>query len=474
VSDGCGCGGKTAEEIRRDVYDNPGEAMNRAKEMGCNGIHTHEEGGRTVFMPCRTHEEYREKNDGRDVGERDAEAYMFKRPMMGSVCPPGTILKAGICEPITVTCELVVDEIEAIVEASSGNQYYRISGIAFHAGVNKNGWGITASLAKKIAKDLMVGSDVTLNHPKSVNGKFVRNTDGRLEETNIGRVTEASYHKGDDEEKEYTVRYSAIITKRDAFAMMESGIHLQAGYGVSIGGSGIPTEVYQAEDDPERKIMIFGNDFDFDHLAMVHKPAYPNANVDMMEKVNMDEEPKPKEMPEASIKYRTDSREVESEDDNMTDENMNENLAAELEALQAEMVLREARIAEFEAAEAARAEESRLALVMEASELGLKGHEDFSADTLSSLIASWNEAHPAPEPVEMAPATPASTEPVEASEAPAEFTPVVASFLNGEKIETPEDVYARAWNAWASAWNRTLTNVEASTMRAPTFTEMNN
>ena len=74
----------------------------------------------------------------------------------------------------------------------------------------------------------------------------------------------------------------------------------------------------------------------------------------------------------------------------------------------------------------------------------------------------------------MAPATPASTEPVEASEAPAEFTPVVASFLNGEKIETPEDVYARAWNAWASAWNRTLTNVEASTMRAPTFAEMNN
>ncbi len=40
--------------IRKDVFDNPAEAMNRAKEMGLDGIHSHEEDGKTVFMPGKT------------------------------------------------------------------------------------------------------------------------------------------------------------------------------------------------------------------------------------------------------------------------------------------------------------------------------------------------------------------------------------------------------------------------------------
>ena len=46
------------EEIRTDVFDNPGEANARAKEIGCVGIHSHDENGKTIFMPCETHDEY--------------------------------------------------------------------------------------------------------------------------------------------------------------------------------------------------------------------------------------------------------------------------------------------------------------------------------------------------------------------------------------------------------------------------------
>ena len=48
------------EEIRKDVFDNPAEANARAKQIGCEGIHSHDEDGNKVFMPCATHEEYTE------------------------------------------------------------------------------------------------------------------------------------------------------------------------------------------------------------------------------------------------------------------------------------------------------------------------------------------------------------------------------------------------------------------------------
>ena len=45
----------------KDVFDNPGEAMNRSKELSCAvGVHTHKVNGKNVFMPCKTHDEYEE------------------------------------------------------------------------------------------------------------------------------------------------------------------------------------------------------------------------------------------------------------------------------------------------------------------------------------------------------------------------------------------------------------------------------
>ena len=42
----------------RDMYYTREEAMARARELGCHDVHTHEMDGRTVYMPCYTHERY--------------------------------------------------------------------------------------------------------------------------------------------------------------------------------------------------------------------------------------------------------------------------------------------------------------------------------------------------------------------------------------------------------------------------------
>jgi hypothetical protein len=53
-------GRPTQEQLKRaqsatDVFDNPGEAAKRAKELGLTGVHKH---GDKQFMPGKTHEEY--------------------------------------------------------------------------------------------------------------------------------------------------------------------------------------------------------------------------------------------------------------------------------------------------------------------------------------------------------------------------------------------------------------------------------
>ena len=59
----CGsCEGEEKAAVAKDMYDNPGEAMEASKDMSCAiGVHTHKDkNGKQVFMPCKTHEEYEE------------------------------------------------------------------------------------------------------------------------------------------------------------------------------------------------------------------------------------------------------------------------------------------------------------------------------------------------------------------------------------------------------------------------------
>ena len=165
------------------------------------------------------------------------------------------------------------------------------------------------------------------------------------------------------------------------------------------------------------------------------------------------------------------------ESSKMTDENVQteddseiDTLSSEIESLKADMVLRDAAIAEYEARDASRAEADRVALVEKATEIGLKGHEDFSEETLNSVIASWESSRPTFEA-----ATPAQSEPedipVEASASEQSQT-VVANYLNGVMVESSEDIYERAYNAWAAAWNKTLSGIERNTMAAKSYNEI--
>ena len=425
-----GCAEKTAKELRKDVYDNPREAGARAEEIGCKGIHSHKEGDDTVFMPCESHEEYEEKTGEKVAYYKDDEDK--EASYHDDSCGVGEKMVGGKCVRVAVTCEIEVEEIETRIEASTGKTIMRISGVAFTDGVNKNSWGIRPALAKRLA-DEMIGADVTLNHPKAEMGRFTRNMDGGTNEAVVGEVTEASYH---ERKGGYVVRYVAEVVRPELFSALESG------YGVSIGGTGIPSEVIEAKEAGGRPTMWFADDFAFDHLAIVYRPAYKEANIEKVEKVEASE----------TFMYQTDGSDNQPKVEKMTDEEIN--MASELEALKAELVLREARISEFEAADVARAEEGRLSLVNKASELGLKGHEEFSVETLNTMIASWEASRPVVEEpkIEMAPAVPAS-EPVAASEA---AEPVVANYLNGNLVKTPETLYARAYDAWAKAYNQVM------------------
>ena len=471
--DPCGCGCEDdimdemveAEMIRRDVFDNPGEAMERAKEMGCDEIHEHEEDGKTVFMPCKTHEEYMDKNDGRDIDqEEEVEGYMKKKDdeeyaSYHDSCPPGEKMKDGRCQKVAVTLELDINDATSFVEASTGKTVIEIKGVAFHEGMNKNKWSLTATGAEDVANQ-MVGADLTLNHPKALaNGGFSRNMLGDVDEAIVGYITEANYRP---REGGYVVDYTAHVVRPELFEALESGLWLRAGYGVSIGGSGVPI---QADEDG----MVFDDDFKFDHLAIVHRPAYQEANITSVKRIEE----------QSTFKYHSSSQEkqnltVNTMSEDIVNETENEMaaIAAEMEGLKASLVLANSRVAEYEAAATARSEEERMALVSEASELGMKGHEDLGTDTLRGLIASWADAHPEPAPVEMAPIAEA---PAVASVIPTpgeEEKPVVANYLNGKVVETDRDLYGKAWNAWAKAWNNTLAPSERDEMKAPTFDEI--
>ena len=46
--------------LEKDVFDKEEEALDRAKVIGCEGTHSMDKDGQTVYMPCSTHAEYDE------------------------------------------------------------------------------------------------------------------------------------------------------------------------------------------------------------------------------------------------------------------------------------------------------------------------------------------------------------------------------------------------------------------------------
>lgn len=483
---GCDCGGDCADPVQaatQDVFKTPQEAMKRARELGCDTVHTHRHEGETLFMPCSGMKEYEEKTQEKEayIKEEDMEAMKHKKEeemysmyddeeeeeektaSCDDECPPGFEAIAGEC--VAVTCELEIEDVSVIVEASSGMSVIRMSGVAFTSGYNKNGWQITKAGAKEL-KDKMIGADITLNHPKTKGGRFTRNMTGGVDEAVVGIITDASYH--DDEDDKYKVKFTGEVYREELFSALESGLWLRAGYGVSIGGTGIP--IATEEDEKGRMKMTFESDFEFDHLAIVHKPAYQDAKIESAERVQLEIEASESTTPLIYRKGDSDNQHNHKEITKMSEEELTISASEdESLALKEALVLAEAKIAAFEKAEAEAKEASRLELVTKATEMGLSGVEEFSSDMLERVIASWEASRPAPK--EMIPAAPASQEAVvEATEIP-EKKEVVANFLNGERIESDKEIYGKAWNAWASAWNGNLSSVDQE-LKAPMFDEI--
>ena len=444
ADEGCGCGMSVeAAKVGKDMYDNPGEAQNRAKELGLEGIHTVKKGDDTFFMPGKNKEAYMKKVGNKEEEEVKVRGYHKKKKKdgyasYGDSCPPGKKMKDGKCVRVAITLDAIIDNAEAIVEAKTGKTVIKISGVAFHEGMNKNYWEITREGADGVVSQ-MPGSDITLNHPKAEQGRFKRNMAG-IDEGVIGRVSSASLY--DKENDMWEVRFMGTVERSELFEVLESGLWLREGYGVSIGGTGVPDKVVEASDG--RSKMIFATDFTFDHLAIVHKPAYPRAVIDEAVKVNQ------AVAEEMFIGNPTQSQSNGTGLD-MTDEQIetaiaSEDLAAKMAQLEKELVLANSRVAEFEAGEKAREEELRMEIVKEASEAGLKGHEALPTDTIKELLAAWNESKPVRE---MKPVEPASA-PAVASDSSA----VVANYLNGKIVRSPEEAYKASFNSLVAAYNR--------------------
>ena len=225
--------------------------------------------------------------------------------------------------------------------------------------------------------------------------------------------------------------------------------------------------------------MTFESNFDLDHLAIVHRPAYNGAKIESVERVNVAKSAESfnnhiDSVPTIATERNPMSEEIvasEISEEEVVETPIAEKLtidySAEIEALKASLAEKESEVAAFKAAEEAKVEEMRLSLVAKATSLGMSGHDELNSETLESLIASWEASKPVVEDkvVEMKPIK-ASTD-VEVVSTPVEESDmVVANYLNGRKLKTPESTYEKAFNVWASAWNKTQ-----SDSKAPTYAE---
>lgn len=467
VMGGCGCGGKCgsveAAEPTPNDDETHNEYMSRCQEMGyseeeCMAAH---EGHKFI-------EE--EQLEGYGGGGGGGGGY-------SNSCRTGYKMQGGKCVKATFQLDIDISVDEVMVDATTGNQVIRISGIAFHQGVNKNGWEITRKGAN-LAVSQMVGADLTLNHPKSDNGRFRRNMDGGVDEAVVGVVSEASIV---DDGFEWSVKFKANVHRKELFEALESGLWLREGYGVSIGGTGIPDEIIEADDGSA--VMKFESDFQFDHLAIVHKPAYSGAKIESVERVNIAETKEGFNSHSHSVQNIAKDMTTMSEEEiiiaseeevvvetPVAEETPSIDYAAEIEALKASLAEREEELNAIKADEEAKVEEVRLSLVKKASELGIEGIDSLPSETLESIIASFESKMPvaSEEVVEELSPVESNMGMVASEKADLSSEPVVANYLNRKLIKTPESLYEKAWNAWANGWNNTLS---ASETQAPTFRE---
>lgn len=141
------------------IFSTEEAARKKSQEIGLGDtFHTDDMAdGTTMYFPGSSEEIFQKWFDEND--SHDASYHT------GS-CPAGEKMMGGRCQKVAITLDVDISVDETIIEASTGRQIVRISGIAFHEGINKNGWEITRRGADS-AISQMVGADLTLNHPPS-------------------------------------------------------------------------------------------------------------------------------------------------------------------------------------------------------------------------------------------------------------------------------------------------------------------
>jgi len=461
----CGCNSVEAAEPTPKDDETHDNYMSRCKEMGYSQEECMKAHQGHNFMD-------EEKVEGYGGGGSGGGGY-------GNSCRTGYKMESGKCVKATFQLDIDITVDDMVIQADTGEYIVAISGIAFHQGVNKNGWEITRAGAN-LAVSQMIGADLTLNHPTSENGRFTRNMTGGIDEAVVGFVTEAT--TVDKIGGDWEVRFKAEVHRKELFEALESGLWLRAGYGVSIGGMGVPDEMIEAEG---KMIMKFETDFTFDHLAIVHRPAYSGAVIETVEKVKMAESAESfnshqESLPNIAKESNVMSDEeiiIASEEEVVIETPLAEEIptidyAAEIEALKASLAERDAKLESIEAAEKAVAEEARLSLVQKATELGIAGVADLPSETIETIMASFEAKIPVAEvasPVKEM--TPVASNLEATVRTPVESEEVVANYLNRKLVKTPVSLYAKAWNAWAGAWNQTLSAAERESSGAPTFEE---
>lgn len=82
------------EARSEDMFDNADDAKEKAKEIGCVGTHTMDKNGKTIYMPCKTHDAYEEAIT-KTYGNDEEEDKYHKRPKKKSIC---VCQDDGVCQ----------------------------------------------------------------------------------------------------------------------------------------------------------------------------------------------------------------------------------------------------------------------------------------------------------------------------------------------------------------------------------------
>jgi len=117
------------EARAEDMFNNEDDALDKAKEIGCVGTHSMDKNGKTIFMPCKTHDAYEEaisKSYGDEEEDEDKYHKKPKKKPMKSIC---VCQDDGVCQCDTEIKKLTFhSEVKAVNDKGTFTGYGSIFG----------------------------------------------------------------------------------------------------------------------------------------------------------------------------------------------------------------------------------------------------------------------------------------------------------------------------------------------------------